>query len=100
MFFKLVLRMLFPVQRQVLFFSLHEHLSKHLPQQVVIRLFLKLERFHVLKVTLQNKIVFSMRTQQRNHVSILLSSAYLSILLGLRRNFDTLPRQLSDQEVK
>ena len=90
----------FPVQRLLLLLPPYQSLLEHLPQEVVVGLFLELQGLHVLKVAEQHLGVFSVRFQKEVDLGILLEPSDLRVLLSLVVDLDTLPWEFSNHEVQ
>lgn len=80
-----------PVKGLMLLPPLHQHFSKHLTQEVVVRLFLELQLADVLKEAVQHQAVLSERLHQIVDLGHLLQATDLGVLFSLGVDLNSLP---------
>ena len=83
-----------------LLFSSYYRLTKHLPQEIIVRFFLELECLDVLEVAVESESIIPVRLEEVVDLRHLLESSYFLVLFSFVVDLNSLPGQLSDQEVE
>lgn len=90
----------FPIEGLVLLAALDEDFPEHFAQEIVVGLFLELERLHTLEVAMENQAIFPKGLNQIVDLRHLLEATDLCVFLSFRVNLDSLPGEFAYQKIQ